>query len=393
MKDVRALVLGTDDNSYAVSRSFYEAFGKKAVTVGSGILDVYKHTKISSLTYKRGFSSHDDLFVTMLNDEAKKYPDTKFIIFAPNEIYLNILCKNLDKLDFDFKAAYPFGNVYKDLYYKSKFYDYLKTIGVRFPKTELINKDNVDSLSLDGHIFMKPDDFSKLYSLDFEKKQKGYEIFSKVEAKEILQEIFAAGYDKDMIVQEYINGSDGSEYSLNGYRSSKKETSMVLARNLISDKRVLSVGNHLVQVDDDNEKMYEIANYIVDKLDYVGLFNIDLKKDSKSGEIFVLEMNQRQGRTFYYSTLAGVNLIKLAIDDLGYGKSRKVYPTKKFRLIKLSETCLKEHIDKNLYDEFVEEDRVANTANPNIMEYDDSIRRSIILKNHINKAEKEIFNS
>ncbi|MDY3005885.1 ATP-grasp domain-containing protein [Anaerococcus sp. AGMB00486] len=391
MKEVRALVLGTDDNSYSVARSYFEAFNKKAVTVGSGILNVYRNTKISTLTYKKGFSSHDDQFVTMLNEEAKKYPDTIFIIFAPNEIYLNILCKNLDRLDFDCKAAYPFGRIYKELFYKSKFYEYLDKIGVRYPKTEIIRKDNIESLSLEGHIFMKPDDFPALYALDFEKKQKGYDISSKEEAIKVLKEIYKAGYEGEMIVQEYVNGGDGSEYSLNGYRSTKGETSMVLARNLISDKRVLTVGNHLVQVDADNEKMREIAKYIVDKLAYVGLFNLDFKMDSNTGEIFVLEMNQRQGRTFYYSTLAGVNLIELAINDLGYGKSELVEPSKKFRLIKLSEKCLEEHMDKSLLDEFNDKERVINTANPNIMEYDNSFERKIILKRHIRKSEKEIF--
>lgn len=391
MKKVKALVLGTDDNSYSVSRSYFEAFGEKAVTVGSGILDVYRKTKISSLTYKKGFSSNDDQFLSMLNEEAKKYPDTRFIIFAPNEIYLNILCKNLDKLDFDCKAAYPFGRIYKELFYKSKFYEYLDSIGIRYPKTEIINKDNIESLKLDGHLFMKPDDFPALYALDFDKKQKGYDISSRNEAIDVLKEIYKAGYTGDMIVQEFINGGDGSEYSLNGYRSSKGETSMVLARNIISDKRVLTVGNHLVQIDADNEKMRQMAKFLVDKLGYVGLFNLDFKMDSQTGEIFVLEMNQRQGRTFYYSTLAGVNLIKLAINDLGYGKSEVVEPSKKFRLIKLSEKCLEKNIDQALLAEFKDKDRVENTANPNIMKYDNSLERKIILKRLIKRSEKEIF--
>lgn len=391
MKEVKPLILGTDDNSYSVARSFYEAYGEKSVTVGSGILKVYRDTKISSLTYERGFSSNDDKFVTMLNKEAKRYPDTKFIIFAPNEIYLNILCKNLDRLDFDCEAAYPFGDIYKNLFYKSKFYNYLETIGVRYPKTEIINGDNIESLSLEGDLFMKPDDFPALYALDFEEKQKGYKLSSNKEAKEVLRKIYQAGYDKDMIVQEFINGGNGSECSLNGYRSSQKDTSMVLARNILSDERVLTVGNHLVQIDHNDQRFYEIAKHIVDSLDYVGLFNFDFKLDSKTGEIFVLEMNQRQGRTFYYSTLAGVNLIRLAIEDKGYNKSEVVKPTKKFRLIKLSEKCLEAHMDKELLPEFKDKDRVANTANPNIMPYDMSLKRKVILAREIKRLEKEIY--
>lgn len=390
MQKFKALILGTDDNSYSVARSFYEAFGQKAVSVGAGRLTPYKYTKISDLSFKKGFSSNDDLFVEMLNEEAKKYPDTKFVIYVPNEIYMTRLSKNIDRLDFDFKAAYPLGEIYDKLFYKSNFYEFLEKIGVRYPKTQVISKDNIDSLSLDGPLFMKPDNFEELYGLDFENKKKGYELKSKDEAIKALNDIYKAGYTSDMIVQEFINGGDGSEYSINGYRSSKKDTSMVLARNLLSDKRPLMVGNHLIQVDHYDEKMYEIGKYIVDKLDYVGLFNFDFKVDSKTGEIFVLEMNQRQGRTFYYSTLAGVNLIELSIKDMVFGQSEIFKAKNHFRLIKLSEKFLEKHINPNLLDEFVKKERVNNTANPNIMKEDDSVRRKLAVSKLIHDLEKDI---
>lgn len=391
MKEVRALVLGTDDNSYSVARSYYEAYGKKAITVGAGLLDVYRDTKISTLTYEKGFSSDDDKFVSLLNKEAAKYPDSKFIIFAPNESYLDILERNLGRLDFDYETAYPFGDIYKNYYHKSQFYGLLEELGIPYPKTQAIDKDSVEDLSLDGDLFMKPDDFQALYRLDLDEKQKGYRLSSNAEAKRIMKKIYEAGYEDEMIVQEFIHGTDGTEYSINGYRSTKGETSMVLARNLISDMRPLLVGNHLVQVDHEDAQMYALAKKIVDSLDYVGLFNFDFKKDSKTGKIYVLEMNQRQGRTFYYSTLGGVNLIRLAIEDKGYGKSETLRPTKKFRLIKLSEKYLEKHIVPELLDEFKEPARVENTANPNIMEEDMTIKRKLILFKRIKELERDIF--
>ena len=90
-------------------------------------------------------------------------------------------------------------------------------------------------------------------------KKKGYKIKSKQEAIDILKEIFEKGYDHNMIVQEYINGVDGSEYSLNGYRANDGKVSMTLARNLLSDHRDMWVGNHLVQIDYQDEEFYEIA--------------------------------------------------------------------------------------------------------------------------------------
>lgn len=391
MKKVKALILGTDNNSYSVAKSYNEAFGDRALTVGSGLLAPYRSTKLSDLVYEKGFSSHDDQFVSMLNEACKKYPDTSFVIFAPNEVYLNILSKNLDKFDFEFKTAYPLGEIYEKYFLKSKFYQYLDTIGVKYPKTQIIDMNNIDDLDIDGELFMKADDFPALYNLDFDLKQKGYQVPDNKEAKRILREIYKAGYKSDMIVQQYINGGDGSEYSLNGYRAHDGKTSMVLARNIISDNRALSVGNHIVQVDSNIKEMYDLASYITEKLGYVGLFNFDFKMDSKTGEIFVLEMNQRQGRTFYYANLAGVNLIELCINDMMYNESSIVKPSKKFRLMTLSEKCLEKQIQPSLLKEFNDPERIKNSANPLLNDVDKSITRNIRIKEQIKNLEKEIF--
>lgn len=391
MKKVKALILGTDDNSYSVARSYYDSFNDKALVVGAGILPPFYHTKIADVNYKIGFSKDDDLFVSFLNEQTKKYPNTKFVIFGPNEIYLNLIAKNMDRFEFDFETAYPDSKLFQSIYYKSDFYKYLDTIGLAYPKTQIINKDNIESLDIEADIFMKPDDFGQLYYLDYDRKQKGYHLKNKEEAIEILKGIYLAGYTSNMIVQKFINGEDGSEYSLNGYRASDGKISMVLARNILSDKRALSIGNHIVQIDHNDQKMYEIAEKLTNSLNYVGLFNIDFKKDSETGEIFVLEMNQRQGRTFYYSILAGVNLIEIAINEKAFSKTVEKRTQNKFRLMTLNEKFLQSKIDKDLLKEFNDPDRVKNSSYPNIKKEDNSFIRNLKLKNKMRKAEKQIF--
>lgn len=392
MDKFKAIVLGTDDSSYAIARSYNDAFNDKALVIGSGLLPPFKNSKIADVIYKRGFSSHDDLFVSMLNEACKAYPEeTKFVIFAPVEVYLNILSRNLDKLDFDARPAYPLGEIYEKYFYKSNFYPFLEEIGVAYPKTQVLDGENFEDLTLDGELFMKADDFPALYNLDSPVKQKGYRLSGKKEALEILREVYRAGYTGKMLVQEYIEGKDGSEYSLNGYRSHDGKTAMVLARNLYSDKRPLTVGNHLVQVDADIPEMYDLAKKITGELDYVGLFNLDFKVDARTGKIYVFEMNQRQGRTFYYAKLGGVDLVEVAIRDKVFGESRELRPSKKFRMITLSEKVLEEHMDPDLMGEFKDPERVKNTENPNFNPKDKSLSRVVRLKEQIREDEKEIF--
>ncbi|MGO3018526.1 MAG: carboxylate--amine ligase [Anaerococcus sp.] len=393
MKKFKALILGTDHNSYAVARSYMEAFDEKALVVGSAVLLPFYHSKIADVYTKGNFSRDDDIFVDYLNEVAKNFPDTIFVFFAPTEVYIDILVRNLSRLNFDFRCPYPEKEVSEKLIWKSNFYEFLEKIGVLYPKTQMISKDNIHSLDLDGDIFMKADQYEDFVLLDFPEKQKGYKLSSKKEVIDFLEKIYDSGYKGDMIVQQYINGDDGFEYSLNGYRSHDGKCSMVLARNIVSDKREMWVGNHIVQIDCNDERMYDLAEKITRELDYHGLFNFDFKVDSKTGEIFALEMNIRQGRTFYYSILAGVNLIKVAIDDAVFGKSVNLKGKNKFRLMTLTEKTLEDNINPELKDEFRQPDRVLNSANPIIYDKDSSFSRKIRIKDNIKRLEKEIFSN
>ena len=166
---------------------------------------------------------------------------------------------------------------------------------------------------------------------------------------------------------------------------------MVLARNLLSDMRPMWVGNHLVQVDHDEKAMYDLAEEIVTNLSYEGLFNLDFKKDSKSGKIYILEMNIRQGRTFYYSTLGGVNLIKIATDDLILGKSVSERTKRPFMLTAINKDVARSHVDPSLLEEFDKKERNENSAIHIINKADDGFMRSLKVKEALKRQEKELF--
>jgi D-aspartate ligase len=391
MKNFKALILGTDHNSYSVARSYMEAFDDRAVVVGSAVLLPFYHSKIADVYTKESFSRDDQVFVEFLNEVASSYEDTTFVFFAPTEAYIDILVRNLENLDFDFRCPYPEKDVSEKLIWKSNFYEFLEKIGVAYPKTQMISRDNIDDLTLDGDLFMKADQYEDFVLLDFPEKQKGYKVGSNQEAKAMLQKIYQSPYEGSMIVQTYINGEDGFEYSINGYRSHDGKVSMVLARNIVSDKREMWVGNHIVQVDCQDTRIYDLAQKIVDRLDYHGLFNFDFKIDEKTGVIYALEMNIRQGRTFYYAILGGVNLIEIAIRDMVLKESVEKRGTNKFRLMTLTEKTLEANVNPSLLGEFTDKERVKNSANPIIFDGDKSLTRSLRVKDNIKKLEKEIF--
>ena len=393
MKKYNVIILGTDIACYSLARSYYEAFGEKAIVCAQSILIPFVNTKIADIYLKDDFATSaktDDAFVEHLNEVAKKNPAEEYVIFLPYEEYLNKLQRNMDKLNFKVKIPYPDQERANKLIHKSEFYAYLETIGVNYPKTQVIDKNTIEELKLDGDLFMKPDNFEEFENLQgLENLKKGYKLSSRKECIETLKEIYQTNYSSKMIVQEYINGGDGTEYSINGYRGKNGKISMVLARNLLSDHRDMWVGNHLIQVDYEDNRLYDLAKKIVDGMDYRGLFNLDFKIDSKTGKIYVFEMNIRQGRTFYYTTLSGVNLIEAAVKDLVYEKAEEKRPDKEFMLRTLSDSCLKDKIKDEFKDIYSE--RVDISLNPMENNLEKSLKRKWLVHRSIKSLEKEIY--
>ena len=387
-----AIILGTDHNSYSVARSFYEAFGKKPIVVGAAVLVPFYKSKIADIYTADNFSSDDGVFVKTLNDLSKKRPEKDFIFFAPTEHYVDLLVRNAKNFEFSAHIPYPQAEEAEKLIKKSEFYKFLEKIGVDYPKTYRADRENWENLDLDGELFLKADEYDDFIASDIKIKQKGYHVKDREKALKVLENIYDSSYQGHVIVQEYISGGQGSEYSLNGYRSKDGKTSMVLARNLLSDMRPMWVGNHLVQIDHDEKEMYEAAKKIVDNLNYVGLFNFDFKKDEKTGKVYTLEMNIRQGRTFYYSTLAGVNLIKIATEDLILNKSVEERTKKPFLLTAINKDVARAHIDPNLLEDFDNKERQNNSAIHIINKDDNAIMRTMRVKDALKKQEKELYN-
>lgn len=386
-----AIILGTDHNSYSVTRSFNEAFDKKPIVAGSAVLVPFYKSKIADIYTEKNFSSDDGVFVQTLNKIAKARPEEDFIFFAPTEHYVDLLVRNAKDFDFSFQIPYPDPEEASKLLMKSEFYKILEKIGVSYPRTFLADRENFKDLNLDGELFLKADEYDDFIGSDIKIKQKGYHVKDRAEAIRILENIYDSDYQGHVIVQEFIYGGQGTEYSLNGYRSKDGNVSMVLARNLLSDMRPMWVGNHLVQVDHDDSQMYAIAEKIVASLDYQGLFNFDFKKDAKSGKVYTLEMNIRQGRTFYYSTLAGVNLIKIATEDMILGKSVSERTKRPFMLTAINKNVARDHVDPSLLEEFDDKKRNENSAIHIINSVDDGIMRNLRVKDALKRQEKDLY--
>lgn len=383
------IILGSDLNTYSIAREIHEAYDIKPVVATSMILLPCIDSHIINFYKKENFSKDPAVFKEVLEKIYEDYKETyeKFIIFAPDDVMRTFVLSNIDNLNFNPLIPYADPEVINGLATKNQFYEKIKDLDLA-PKTLVADSKNYRDLDYPADVFIKPDNDVFYKTLDFDGWQKGYHSKSKEQTLKILQTIFENDYDYKVLVQEFVAGGDGSEYSVEGYRS-KSTTSMAMSRNILLDKRVEWIGNFVAKIDSDEKILFDYARDIVETLGIYGLFNIDFKKDTETGKFYAFEVNLRQGRSHYFATLNGVNTSKLAIDDLVFDNQEEIIGDKRFRYYNLDLGQTIDNLDSQFRVDFENEARKANSANPLVYKRDLNFKRKIKIKRYLDKLSKE----
>lgn len=320
MQRLLVMILGTDNNSYTAARAIHEAYGVTPLVLGSAVLLPFVHSRIAKVMTRPGFSQEKATFVSLVNDAYQKEAHEGDVAFflVPNEDYLFMLYAAADQLDFPFVISYPNETLAHTMTDKGKFYKKMNELDLPVPKTVRVNSEDymeqMEAWKAPGSVFMKAADYSRFELFNLPEGQKGYHLTDAMEAFKELDHIYQAGYKGDFLVQQYVNGGAGSEYSVTGYCAADGQISMVQARAILTDMRPKWVGNHLILIDSDDAEVFSLVETLIRKTNYDGFFNVDLKRDSETGKLYILECNPRLGRSFEYTSLAGVNLLQVAIE-------------------------------------------------------------------------------
>lgn len=104
--------------------------------------------------------------------------------------------------------------------------------------------------------------------------------------------------------------------TLNAYVDKNHQVKMMcLGHPLLEDPTPQSIGNYMTILPAYDEELYEQVQAFLEKLNYTGMANFDIKYDTRDGKYKFFEINLRQGRSSFYVTLNGYNLAKWYIDD------------------------------------------------------------------------------
>ena len=401
---INVLITGTDINAYYMSRCYHELTGKKADMIGNRAMP---YTSISNPIVVQNFNEEEN-FKNALVEYGEQHKGEKNLLIATSDLYVELVSKNKSLLEQYYVFNYPDIETVNNLLIKENFYE--KYQGkLPMPKTYLYACNQGKDVKIVKEFFdeypliIKPSNGVEYHKLDSAGLAKVYKVYHEEELEKTIQKIEQAGYNYNLIIQEFIPGDDSSLFDSIFYVGKDKKAKLATFAQIgLQEHTPTGIGNCTVLVNGYDEHgykeevIYKLKEFL-EEIDYQGFAEFDLKYDSRDGTYKVLEINPRQARSSYYLTACGYNLVEYLINDLIKNKKMDFYIIKeKMVLTFVPKIIIKKYIkNNNLKKEIKKLIKNKKIINPLKNKNDKNLKRKLYLLyrdfNYLKKYKKYNF--
>lgn len=321
--DFVPVLLGNDINVYSLARSFYQTYQLKSTVFCKTARSTCYRSKLVNLTEIPNLAD-DQVFTSTLTNFASipANKGKKLLLLGCSDGYVKLITKNRHNLPPSYVVPYGDHDTLVDYMDKTTFYAICEEKGIPYPKTlQLTCAEQVISPTFSPPYVVKPSNQVLYNSLSFAGQKKVYILKTLEEVQETATMIFKAGYHDILLVQEFIQGDDSFMRVLTSYSDQKGMVKLqCLGHVLLEEHTPQGIGNHAVIINEyQPELMVQLKN-LLEELQFVGFSNMDIKFDQKDNTYKLFELNVRQGRSNYYVTGAGHNLVEYVVEDYIYGR-------------------------------------------------------------------------
>jgi D-aspartate ligase len=316
--DFKVLLFASDINVYSVARAFHEAFGIVVDAFGKVDSGPCIGSKIINYTYDPKADTQV-VFLKKVLDYAGQNPDKKILLLGCGDNYLELISENKPNYPDHVIAPYIDIDFLHTLIHKEKFYQLCEKHGVDYPATYIFRKGMpLDSLPpFEAPYILKPSNGVEYWQHPFPGQNKAFKADTVEEMQRILRDIYESGYSDTMIIQDFIPGDDTFMRVLTNYSDQHGKVQMMcLGHVLLEEHTPHGIGNHAVIITEADVSFTDQIKSLLEKINYVGFSNLDIKYDQRDGKYKVFEINPRQGRSNFYVTGSGCNIAALVVKDV-----------------------------------------------------------------------------
>ncbi len=385
------VIVGSDINSYCSAKELFDRYGVKTHVLGkynngpcykSTIID---YTQVSNL-------DSDKICIEHINEIASKYPSKIVIVFGNCDGYVSILSRNSELFRSNVIIPYINPDLMEKLQSKERFYELAKEYGLLVPNSLVYdvnsNTDELDSCTFPA--IVKPDDGITHLSHPFKGQKKAYKVNSKNELINTIKKIYDSGYDKKLIIQDYIEGGDTTSYVISAYTAKDGETLICATGHVLLEEHTpTGIGNADIIISERIKELETAARIFLKKTNYYGGSVFDVKYNKKDGNFYFLELNTRIGRGHYYLYLGGINIMEYYIEEYIFDKKlprKEVSVGAMFSVVPKNVAMeYSDNADKRTIELAYEAKRAIN---PLFNEFETSFERNLRLFKNLHEADK-----
>lgn len=314
------VILGGDINTYSVARAFYEEYKVKSYVFGKFNTGPSYQSRFTEYEGKLEIDQ-DDYFVKRMNRFAEEHKDKKILMVGCGDSYVALASRHRNEFPSNVIVPYIDFELMDQLQHKELFYGLCEKHGIDYPKTIIHRKEMGFNFPCEFSypVIVKPSDSISYWEHPFETQNKVYKPGSREEMEKVLRQIYDAGYDDAVIIQDMVPGNDEYMRVLTSYSDRNGKVKMMcLGHVLLEEHTPHGLGNHAVIITEYEKELMERARNLLEDLNYKGFSNFDIKYDSRDGSYRFFEINTRQGRSNYYVTGSGFNVARYFVEDYIY---------------------------------------------------------------------------
>ena len=242
------VLLGSDINAYSMARAFHEAYGVHSVVYGMFPASVCAGSKI--IDYRvREHNDRVDKVLENVNEVAREHPDKKILVLGCGDNYLNSISANLPNYPENVIAPYVDLSMLETLIHKEKFYDLCDQYGIDHPATYVYHKGEGHGFTLpfECPFVLKPAESDTYWKHPFPTQKKAYVLQTREEVDQVIDDIYNAGYEDSLIIQDFIPGDDSFMRVVTNYSGADGQVRlMCVVHVLLEEHTAHAIGNHAV---------------------------------------------------------------------------------------------------------------------------------------------------
>lgn len=249
------------------------------------------------------------------------------VLFPTTDAFVLFVSRHRDELAGSYLFALPDAALLEALVDKRRQYELAERAGVPYPRAFYPETPaEVESVAAEATypVLVKPY-YGHLWRETFGGEHKGFKAETRDELVDAFEKVFAAGIPA--MAQEIVPGPNTNHFKLSAYVGRDGEPLAVFAlRKIRQYPPEFGVGSLVESIEAPD--VVDLGLKFLEKIDYRGIGSVELKRDERTGELRLIELNTRLWQQNSLATVCGMNFPLIQLLDL---TGRTLTPARDYR--------------------------------------------------------------